>query len=33
MQLTHEHQELKRNLKRFIEDEINPHVDLSLIHI
>ena len=27
MQLTHEHQELKRNLKRFIEDEINPHVD------
>ena len=27
MQLTHEHEELKRNLKRFIEDEINPHVD------
>ena len=27
MQLTHEHQELKRNLKRFIDDEINPHVD------
>ncbi|MFM8691981.1 MAG: acyl-CoA dehydrogenase family protein [Limnohabitans sp.] len=27
MQVTHEHQELKRNLKRFIDDEINPHVD------
>jgi len=27
MQLTHEHEELKRNLKRFIDDEINPHVD------
>ena len=27
MQLTHEHKELKRNLKRFIVDEINPHVD------
>ncbi len=27
MQLTHEHEELKRNLKRFIEYEINPHVD------
>jgi len=27
MQLTHEHEELKRNLKRFIEDEINPYVD------
>ena len=27
MQLTNEHEELKRNLKRFIEDEINPHVD------
>ena len=27
MQLTHEHEELKRNLKRFIVDEINPHVD------
>lgn len=26
MQLTHEHEELKRNLKRFIVDEINPHV-------
>ena len=27
MQLTHEHEALKRNLKRFIDDEINPHVD------
>ena len=27
MQLTHEHDELKRNLKRFIDTEINPHVD------
>ena len=27
MQLTHEHEELKRNLKRFIDTEINPHVD------
>jgi len=27
MQLTHEHEELKRNLKRFIVEEINPHVD------
>ena len=27
MQLTHEHEELKRNLKRFIDDEINPHVN------
>ena len=27
MQLTHEHEELKRNLKRFIDDEINPQVD------
>ena len=27
MQLTHEHEELKRNLQRFIVDEINPHVD------
>ncbi len=24
---THEHEELRRNLKRFIEAEINPHVD------
>ena len=27
MQITHAHEELKRNLKRFIVDEINPHVD------
>ena len=27
MQITHEHEELKRNLKRFIVEEINPHVD------
>jgi citronellyl-CoA dehydrogenase len=27
MHWTHEHQELQRNLKRFIDDEINPHVD------
>lgn len=27
MQLTHEHEELARNLKRFIDQEINPHVD------
>ncbi|MGE5622837.1 MAG: acyl-CoA dehydrogenase family protein, partial [Bacillota bacterium] len=27
MQLTHEHNELKRNLKRFIDNEINPYVD------
>ena len=27
MQLTHEHEELKRNLRRFIDKEINPHVD------
>lgn len=27
MQFTHEHQELQRNLKRFIDSEINPHVD------
>jgi citronellyl-CoA dehydrogenase len=27
MQFTHEHQELQRNLKRFIDTEINPHVD------
>jgi citronellyl-CoA dehydrogenase len=27
MQLTHEHQEIQRTLKRFIDDEINPHVD------
>ena len=27
MLITHEHEELERNLKRFIEHEINPHVD------
>jgi citronellyl-CoA dehydrogenase len=27
MQLTHEHEELKRSLMRFIDKEINPHVD------
>jgi citronellyl-CoA dehydrogenase len=27
MLLTHEHQELQRNLKRFIDAEINPYVD------
>jgi citronellyl-CoA dehydrogenase len=27
MQLTHEHREIQKTLKRFIEDEINPHVD------
>jgi len=27
MEFTHEHEELKRNLKRFIDHEINPHVD------
>ncbi|QDZ29536.1 acyl-CoA dehydrogenase family protein [Noviherbaspirillum sp. UKPF54] len=27
MQFTHEHNELKRNLKRFIDNEINPFVD------
>jgi citronellyl-CoA dehydrogenase len=27
MQLTHEHEEIKRTLKRFITDQINPHVD------
>ena len=27
MQLTHEHEELKRNLIRFIDKEINPFVD------
>ncbi|HXF47030.1 MAG TPA: acyl-CoA dehydrogenase family protein [Burkholderiaceae bacterium] len=27
MQLTHEHEELRRNLKRFIDHEINPYVD------
>jgi citronellyl-CoA dehydrogenase len=27
MRFTHEHQEIQRTLKRFIDDEINPHVD------
>jgi len=27
MQFTHEHDELRRNLARFIDNEINPHVD------
>ena len=27
MQFSHEHQELQRSLKRFIDSEINPHVD------
>jgi citronellyl-CoA dehydrogenase len=27
MQLTHEHEEIKRTLKRFITEEINPHVE------
>lgn len=27
MKFTQEHAELRRNLKRFIGDEINPHVD------
>ncbi len=27
MQFTHEHEEIRRNLERFIDDEINPHVD------
>ena len=27
MQFTHEHDEIQRTLKRFIADEINPHVD------
>ena len=27
MQITHEHEEIQRTLKRFIDDEINPHVD------
>ncbi|SFF62654.1 citronellyl-CoA dehydrogenase [Fontimonas thermophila] len=27
MQITHEHQELYRTVKKFVEDEINPHVD------
>jgi citronellyl-CoA dehydrogenase len=27
MKFTHEHEELQRTLKRFIDEEINPHVD------
>jgi citronellyl-CoA dehydrogenase len=27
MQLTHEHEEIRRTLKRFITEQINPHVD------
>ena len=27
MQYTHEHREMQNTLKRFIDDEINPHVD------
>jgi len=27
MQLTHEHEEIRRTLTRFIDNEINPHVD------
>ena len=27
MQFTHEHDEIRRTLKRFIADEINPRVD------
>jgi citronellyl-CoA dehydrogenase len=27
MQFSHEHEEIRRTLKRFIDDEINPHVD------
>jgi len=27
MQLTHEHEEIQRTVKRFITEEINPHVD------
>ena len=27
MQFTHEHEAVRRTLKRFIDDEINPHVD------
>ena len=27
MQFTHEHEELRRTLRRFIDTEINPHVD------
>ena len=27
MQITHEHEEIRRTLKRFIDEEINPHVE------
>ena len=27
MQFTHEHREIQKTLKRFIDEEINPHVD------
>jgi citronellyl-CoA dehydrogenase len=27
MQFTHEHEQIRRTLKRFIDEEINPHVD------
>ncbi len=27
MQLSHEHEEIRRTLRRFIDEEINPHVD------
>ena len=27
MQWTHEHQEIQKTLKRFIDAEINPHVE------
>jgi len=27
MNYTHEHLEIQKTLKRFIDDEINPHVD------
>ena len=27
MLMTHEHHEIQRTLKRFIDDEVNPHVD------
>ena len=27
MKLTHEHHEIQKTLKRFIDQEINPHAD------
>ncbi len=33
MQRTHEHQEIYRTVERFVVDEINPHVELSLLHL